>query len=60
MSVESKITSYLNYVTGSAGGWPNLSRAGVLASIDYVIESGSDDVKFYEMNTGPGWTGNSA
>ena len=60
MSVESKITSYLNYVTGSAGGWPNLSRAGVLASIDYVIESGSDDVKFYEMNTGPGWTGTSA
>ena len=60
MSVESKITSYLNYVTGSAGGWPNLSRAGVLASIDYVIESGSDDVKFYEMNTGGSWEGTSA
>ena len=60
MSVEGKITSYLNYVTGSAGGWPNLSRAGVLASIDYVIESGSDDVKFYEMNTGVSWEGTSA
>jgi len=60
MSVEGKITSYLNYVTGSAGGWPNLSRAGVLASIDYVIESGSDDVKFYEMNSGPAWEGTSA
>jgi hypothetical protein len=51
VSVESTITSYLNYITGSAGGqWPEFSCAGILTSVDYVIESGSNETKLYEMN----------
>jgi len=50
VSVENIITSYLNYVTASAGGWPEFSCAGIVAGIDYVIESGSNETKLYEMN----------
>ena len=50
MSVENIITSYLNYVTASAGGWPEFSCAGIVTSFDYVIESGSNETKLYEMN----------
>tara|TARA_Y100001938_G_C8065566_1_gene419977 strand:- start:176 stop:1579 length:1404 start_codon:yes stop_codon:yes gene_type:complete len=51
MSVESKVLDLVNYITGSAGGWPNLSRAGIVGSVDYTIESGSGDIYFYELNT---------
>lgn len=51
MSVEAKVLNLVNYITGSAGGWPNLSRAGIVGSVDYAIESGSDDIYFYELNT---------
>ena len=51
MSVEAKVLNLVNYITGSAGGWPNLSRAGIVGSVDYTIESGSDDIYFYELNT---------
>jgi hypothetical protein len=50
VSVENIITSYLNYVTASAGGWPEFSCAGIVTSFDYVIESGSNETKLYEMN----------
>ena len=50
MSVENIITSYLNYVTARAGGWPEFSCAGIVTSFDYVIESGSNETKLYEMN----------
>jgi hypothetical protein len=49
--VENRVKDYWNYVTGSAGGWPNLSRAGIIAGMDFTIESGSDEVKFFESNT---------
>ena len=49
--VETKLESLSNYITGSAGGWPDSSYAGILASYDFTIESGSDDVKVFEMNT---------
>ena len=26
MSVEAKVLNLVNYITGSAGGWPSLSR----------------------------------
>ena len=49
--VHSKAKEFWNYVTGSAGGWPTLSRAGILAGLDFTIESGSNEVKFFENNT---------
>ena len=49
--VETKLESLSNYITGSAGGWPDSSYAGILACYDFTIESGSDDVKVFEMNT---------
>ena len=49
--VEDRIKSYLDFVTGSAGGWPTDSRAGLLFGIDFTIQSGSDEVKFFESNT---------
>ena len=49
--VETKLESLSNYITGSAGGWPNSSYAAILACYDFTIESGSDEVKVFEMNT---------
>ena len=49
--VESKSKSFWNYITGSAGGWPNKSRAAIIGGIDFTIESGSDEIKFFENNT---------
>ena len=50
MSVQTKIENYLNYITGS-GGWPSNTNIGVIGGVDYIIESGSDDIYFHEMNT---------
>ena len=30
MSVQTKVKSFLNYVTGSAGGWPSLTNVAIL------------------------------
>ena len=30
MSVQTKIENYLNYITGSAGGWPTNTNVGIL------------------------------
>ena len=49
--VETKLESLSNYITGSAGGWPNSSYAGILACYDFTIESGSNNLKVFEMNT---------
>ncbi len=49
--VESRSKSFWNYITGSAGGWPNKSRAAIIGGIDFTIESGSDEIKFFENNT---------
>jgi len=38
------------YITASAGGWPNY-KVGMIAGYDFTIESGSGDVKIYEFNT---------
>lgn len=54
MSVQTKITNLLNYITGSAGGWPTNTNIGIMSGVDYVIESGSNDIYFNEMNTCPG------
>ena len=54
MSVQTKVENYLNYITGSAGGWPTNTNIGIVGGIDYIIESGSDDVYFHEMNTACG------
>jgi len=57
MSVQTKIESYLNYITGSAGGWPSNTNIGIVGGVDYIIESGSGDVYFHEMNTNCGMYG---
>jgi len=54
MSVQTKIENYLNYITGSGGGWPSNTNIGVMAGIDYIEESGSGNVYFNEMNTACG------
>ena len=54
MSVETKITSLLNYITGSAGGWPSNTNVSILMGVDYFIETGSNDIYFSEMNTACG------
>jgi len=54
MSVQTKIENYLNYITGSGGGWPSNTNVGIFGGVDYIIESGSDDVYLHEMNTACG------
>ena len=51
---------FINYITGSVGDWPSLSNAGILGGMDYIIESGSNEVKFVEFNTNVGIVGSSA
>ena len=60
MSVQTKVESFLNYVTGSAGGWPSLSNAAIIGGMDYIIESGSNETKFVEYNTNTGIVGSAA
>ena len=57
MSVQTKIENYLNYITGSGGGWPANTNVGILAGVDYIVESGSGDIYFHEMNTNCGMYG---
>jgi len=57
MSAETKIVNLFNYITGSAGGWPSDTNVGVLASVDFLIETGSDDIYFPELNTNIGILG---
>ena len=57
MSVQTKVENYLNYITGSAGGWPANTNVGILAGVDYIVESGSGDIYFHEMNTNCGMYG---
>ena len=54
MSIQTKIENLLNHITGSAGGWPNNTNVGILSTVDYIEESGSDNVYFNEMNTACG------
>lgn len=57
MSIETKSVNLLNYITGSAGGWPTLSNAGIVCNFDYIVETGSNDIYFVEMNTNVGIVG---
>ena len=57
MSVQTKVENYLNYVTGSAGGWPANTNVAVIGNIDFITESGSDDVYMNEINTNVGLYG---
>ena len=57
---ETRTTEFINYITGSVGGWPTLSNAAILGGMDYIIESGSNEVKFVEFNTNIGIVGSSA
>ena len=35
MSIQSKAENLLNYITGSAGGWPNNTHIGIMAGVDF-------------------------
>ena len=50
MSVIDKSIQYYNYVTGSTG-WPASTNVGVVSGLDYIIETGSNDIYFVEHNT---------
>ena len=54
MSVQTKITSLLNYITGSAGGWPTNTNIGIMAGVDYIKEETTDNIYLNEMNTACG------
>ena len=60
MSVQTKVKSFLNYVTGSAGGWPSLSNAAIVGGMDFVEQTGSNNVYFIEYNTNIGIVGSYA
>ena len=47
MSVQTKVKSFLNYVTGSAGGWPSLSNAAIIGGMDFVEQTGFKQCIFY-------------
>ncbi len=51
MTVKTKSENLLNYITGSAGGWPANTKVGILGNLDYLVETGSNDIYFIEMNT---------
>ena len=57
MSVKTKSENFLNYITGSAGGWPANTNIGILGNIDYLVETGSNDIYFLEFNTNVGIIG---
>ena len=50
MSVIDKSIQYYNYVTGSTG-WPTNTNVGVISGLDYIVETGSNDIYFVEHNT---------
>ena len=47
MSVQTKVKSFLNYVTGSAGGWPSLSNAAIVGGMDFVEANRFKQYIFY-------------
>ena len=57
MSVQTTIENYLNYITGSGGGWPSNTNIGIFAGVDYIKEETTGDVYLNEMNTACGMYG---
>ena len=57
MSIQTKIENYLNYITGSGGGWTNNTNIGILSGVDYIKEETTGDIYFNEMNTACGMYG---
>ena len=54
MSVQTTIENYLNYITGSGGGWPANTNIGIFAGVDYIKEETTGDIYLNEMNTACG------
>ena len=57
MSIQTKIENYLNYITGSGGGWTSNTNIGILSGVDYIKEETTGDIYFNEMNTACGMYG---
>jgi len=51
-TAQNKANIILNTITGSS--WPSNTNVGILTSLDYFIEEGTNDVYFNEMNTACG------
>jgi len=51
--VNAKVKEISDYITGSAGDWPNHSYSAFIGAYDFTIESGSNDTKIFEFNTNP-------
>ena len=47
-SVENNLKEVCNTITGSAGGWPTDTHAGILQCYDFTIEETTNDLKIYE------------
>ena len=54
MSVQTTIENYLNYITGSGGGWPANYQYWYFAGVDYIKEETTGDIYLNEMNTACG------
>ena len=52
VNAQNKANIILNTITGSS--WPSNTNVGILTSLDYFIEEGTNDVYFNEMNTACG------
>ena len=50
-SVENNLKEVCNTITGSAGGWPTDTHAGILQCYDFTIEETTNDLKIFEYNT---------
>ena len=54
MSIQTKIENFLNYITGSGGGWPANTNIGIMSGVDYIKEETTGNIYFNEMNTACG------
>ena len=53
MSVQTKIENYLNYITGSAGGWPTNTNIGIWQVL-IISKKKPQIIYINEMNTACG------
>ena len=49
MSVQTKIENYLNYITGSGGGWPTNTNIGIMAGVGAPTSLAVDLAKRFDM-----------
>tara|TARA_B100000287_G_C20647344_1_gene785575 strand:- start:182 stop:1705 length:1524 start_codon:yes stop_codon:yes gene_type:complete len=50
-NVENNLREVQNTMTGSAGGWPSDTHAGIITCYDFTIEESTNQTKIFEYNT---------